>query len=419
MKIKPLYIIEVAFLTFAFFLVNIRSLVFWSKNPETDNLVWREMIIWILALIMMLYLMGKQNLFKNYLLTWSKEPVLIIFILFSLASVFWSDMWTVTLHRSLVFTFASVVAVFLGLRYSINDFLRALYWFGAVVIIASFLMALMAPGVGTDFKYNYNGAWRGVFWQKNQLGNIGAILNFIFLFRFFSLKFNKTPSKKVFAAALYFLSLAEIYFAHSASGYVIVLSLHLSYGSAFVWLKIKNFLRPIHYYIIMAVVLVGIIGIFINLGFILSLLNKETTFTGRVPLWTGLLRNIFPLNPWFGKGFGTIWADPIFRIQAQHLAGWDDYPSIGDNGFLDILLNIGVVGLVLFLFNYIKAWVVSVRFFLQELSLEGFFPFIFMIYTFFANLTFSLFMELEVFIWMIIVALMVITTQKRSEILDG
>jgi hypothetical protein len=53
---------------------------------------------------------------------------------------------------------------------------------------------------------------------------------------------------------------------------------------------------------------------------------------------------------------------------------------------------------------------------LWELNLEGFFPFIFMLYTFFANLTFSLFMETEVFVWTLIVALMVISTQKGKEI---
>jgi exopolysaccharide production protein ExoQ len=418
MKIKPIYIIEVVFLTFVFFLANIRSFVFWTKNPEIFNLTWQEVVIWILALILMIYLMSKQNLFKSYWLTWLREPPLIIFVLFSIASVLWSNMQTVTLHRSLVFTFATVVSIFLGLRYSISDFLRVLYWLGAVIIITSFLMVVMAPGVGTDFKYNYNGAWRGIFWQKNQLGNIAPIFNFIFLFRFFSLKINDMPIKKVVAATLYFLSLVEIFFAHSASGYVVTLLLHLSYGLAFLWLRIKNLLHPIHYYVAMAVVLVGMIGIFINFDFVLSLLNKEPTFTGRVPLWMGLLRNIFPLNPWLGRGFGTIWADSAFRIRAQHLAGWGDYPSIADNGFLDILLNIGIVGLVLFLLNYIKAWIVSVQFFLQELSLEGFFPFIFMIYTFFANLTFSLFMEVEVFIWMVIVALMVIATQKRNEIPD-
>jgi hypothetical protein len=55
-----------------------------------------------------------------------------------------------------------------------------------------------------------------------------------------------------------------------------------------------------------------------------------------------------------------------------------------------------------------------VRFFQSELTLEGFFPFIFMIYTFFANITFSLFMETELFVWLLIVALMVVEIKKEK-----
>jgi hypothetical protein len=133
-------------------------------------------------------------------------------------------------------------------------------------------------------------------------------------------------------------------------------------------------------------------------------------------MWGILVREVFPLHPWLGQGFGTIWASLDFRLRMRDSAGWLYPIMIGDNGFIDILLNLGVVGLVLFFWNYIKAWISSVRYFLRELSLEGFFPFIFMIYTFFANLTFSLFMETEVFVWTLIVALMVIVTRKKDEI---
>jgi O-antigen ligase len=131
-------------------------------------------------------------------------------------------------------------------------------------------------------------------------------------------------------------------------------------------------------------------------------------------MWGILLRDVFPQNSWFGQGFGTTWADLDFRLQMRDVTGWAFPLLIADNGFLDILLNLGIVGLVLFLLNYMKMWIDSGRYFLWELSLESFFPFIFMVYTFFANLTFSLFMEAEVFVWMLIVTLMIIVTQKNN-----
>ena len=131
MKLRLTFIIEVVFLTIVFFLVNIRSFIFWSLYPETGTLsseAWREVFIWLMALLMMYYLLRERGLIGDYLATWLKEPLLFGFVLFSLVSVFWSDTWTVTLHRSLVFAFASLAAVFLGLRYSIKSFLQVLCW---------------------------------------------------------------------------------------------------------------------------------------------------------------------------------------------------------------------------------------------------------------------------------------------------
>jgi hypothetical protein len=419
MKLRLIFIIEVIFLVIIFFLVNIRSYIFWSLYPETGNLsgeAWRDVFIWLIALLMMYYLLWERGLIGNYLSAWLKEPALFGFVLFSLASVFWSNTWAVTLHRSLVFTFASLAAVFLGLRYSVKSFLQVLCWFGVTVVTASLALVFINPTLGTDLAPVYAGAWRGVFWHRNQLGNILPVLTLVFLFCFFSLKFNEAPGKKSLAIIFYFLSLVEVFFAKSASGYIIVILLQLAFGMAFLWLKIRHFLRPWHYYAVMMVSIVAAAGVLLNLGFIFGLLNREVNLTGRIPMWGILFRDVFPLNPWLGHGFGTIWADLSFRIRMRDIAGWPYPIMIGDNGFVDILLNLGVVGLILFLWNYIKVWINSIPYFLKELSLEGFFPFIFLIYTFLANLTFSLFMETEVFVWMLIVTMMVIVTQRKNEI---
>lgn len=421
MKARTVVIAEIIFLIFVFLLANIRSVIFWSLYPPADTITrpaWREILLWLVALALMVYLLIKHNLFKTYLLAWRQQPLLIVFIVFSLASIFWSNTWTVTLHRSLAFTFATLAAVYLGVRYSIKKFLQMLFLFGAIILMASYTLIWASPALGTAPGHPYYGAWRGIFWHKNQLGNIMPIFNLVFLFWCFSPNVRNKPFERIAAVLLYVLSMIMIFFAKSASGYVLVSLVHFAFGATFLWLKIRHLLRPIHYYITLAVILAGVIGVFLNLDFVFGLLHRESTFTGRVPMWEILLREVFPQKPWFGQGFGTIWADLGFRLQMRDLAGWPYPIMIGDNGFLDILLNLGVVGLVLFLLNYIKVWIDSVRYFLQELSLEGFFPFIFMIFTFFVNLTFSLFMETEVFIWTLIVTLMVGMTRKRNEICD-
>jgi len=414
--IKNRYVVEIVFLVFAFLLANIRSFIFWSLYPPTDTIsgpAWREILLWLLALGLMMYLIIKQNLITDYLRAWRQQPLLIAFIVFSFASIFWSNMWTVTLHRSLVFAFATAAAVYLGVRYSIKNFLYVLIFLGLVLMAASYVLIFATPALGTSPGFPYYGAWRGIFWHKNQLGNIIALFNFVSLFWCFSSSIRNKPRERVAAVILYILSLIIVFYAKSVSGYILVFIIHFTFVTALSWLKLRHLMRPIHYYLILFVFFTGAAGVLLNLDFVLGLFNRTPTFTGRLPMWMILLRDVFTQKPWLGYGFGTIWADEKFRYYMSDLVGWPYPVLIGDNGFLDILLNLGVFGFAVFLLNYMKAWVNSFLYFQQELTLLGIYPFIFMIYTFFANLTFSLFMETEVLIWMFIVALMVITTHKK------
>jgi len=151
---------------------------------------------------------------------------------------------------------------------------------------------------------------------------------------------------------------------------------------AFLWLKFRHLLRPTHYYLALVLAVIVAAGALLNLDFVFGLVNREVSLTGRIPMWGILFREVFPLHPWLGQGFGTIWADLSFRLFMRDSAGWPSPIMIGDNGFIDILLNLGIVGLALFLLYYLRVWVASVRYFLSEPRLESFFPFIFLIYTF-------------------------------------
>ncbi|MBI5351614.1 MAG: O-antigen ligase family protein [Chloroflexi bacterium] len=416
---KILPVTEAIFLCFVFFLANIRSIKFWSLYPPTETIsepAWREVFIWLFALGLLLYLLAKNDLYKIQLTAMRNQPLLIVFILFSLFSILWSEAWTVTLHRSLVFVFAAISAVYIGVRYSLGEFLQTLFALGVVVLTASFILILADPSLGTAQGYPYYGAWRGIFWHKNQFGNIIPIFTLVFLTRLSSPGTGTGYAKKLIQAIFYILSLIAVFFSKSAAGYILLVIIHFFFGLAFVWLKFRTFIRPVYYYLALTVFIVGAVGIALNLDFVLGLFNRSASFTGRVPLWIILLRDVYSHKPWFGYGFGTIWADVNFRTQVRDWVKWSFPVMIGDNGFLDILLNLGLVGFVLFLANYIRAWIGSVRIFQKDLTLESFFPILFMIYTFFANITYSLFMETEVFVWMLIVTLMVIMAQKNNNI---
>ncbi len=409
---------ESIFLFLVFLLVNLRSFVFWTLFPDTSSLTdyaWREIALWFLTLLLMAYLLWKRESFGIYLDVWRRQPLLIGFILLCLVSVAWSDSWTTTLHRSLVFLFASLAAAYIGTRHSLVEFIRILFWACAFFTLSSFLLIIIRPILGTDLNPPYNGAWRGIFWHKNHLGNLMPFFSLVFLFQIFQWK-NPISRESVLALPLYLLSLLMLFRSSSAAGYIVALALHFALIVIIFWLKFLGRLRAIHYYGILVFVLFTAIAVVLKLDFVFGLFNRSSTLTGRVPLWGYLLKDIFVQKAWLGYGFGTIWSNLAFRIHTRDALGWIYPVMIGDNGFLDILLNLGILGLLWFLAVYVQIWARSLRYMILKRDLLSSFVFLFMLYTLFANISYSLFMETEVFIWSVMIILLFICSQAGNPI---
>jgi len=136
--------------------------------------------------------------------------------------------------------------------------------------------------------------------------------------------------------------------------------------------------------------------------------------SGRVDLWNFLLTEVVPQRLWWGHGFGAIWAVESFRVGTGERVHWGKPAVIADNGFLDILLHLGILGLLIFLSVLIIAAVRSFRFARARRTLTDFFPLLLMFYAVVGNAAFSLFMETELFVWLLIVIVLFETT-PRSE----
>ena len=181
-------VIEIIVLVSIYILTNLRSFILWKLFPDTyqfSGLAWREVMIWVLLILLVLYILHKKGQLVNYVLTWGKRPIVIIFVLYALISIFWSVNWTGTLFRGLVLLFTTGVTVYLYQRYSLGELMQSLFWLGVFFSFISFYLAIVYPVIGTDINPPYNGAWRGIFWHKNHLGNIMPLFNLIFLLQIF------------------------------------------------------------------------------------------------------------------------------------------------------------------------------------------------------------------------------------------
>jgi O-antigen ligase len=422
MKISRFITFE-GFLVFsAFVLANLRATMFVYLYPDTSKLLgpaWIEIFLWFIVFLAVAYKLKQERLLADYVSRWRRNGALGLFVFLALISVFWSVDATITLFRALELLFATLVAAYIGIRYRSEQLMEMLFWFGATLLILNVTIVYAAPNTGIMDWRPYNGAWRGLYWNRNHLASFSALLSAVFMCRMI-VSLARRNAQGILDGVFYFLSLAVLYFAKSATGYILFITLHFFIFCAWLWLKISQRLQTRHYYLLAALSIAGMIISFTNLETILGLFNRSTSLTGRVPLWEAILTSAVSVRPWLGHGFGALWSFESFRLQIMELASWVSQPHIADNGYLEILLHLGVFGLVVLVIFLCTVLVRSCLYGLTEKTFSSFFPLLVILYALVANVTFSLFAETEVFIWMLIVAVLFIATPrgKTSESFD-
>jgi O-antigen ligase len=96
-------------------------------------------------------------------------------------------------------------------------------------------------------------------------------------------------------------------------------------------------------------------------------------------------------------------------------AGYPGPIVIADNGFIDILINTGYSGLILFLIFYFGAWWHSIKYAMKARDINGVFPVILMSYTLLANISWSLIFENESFFMLIMISVLFFISADTSK----
>jgi len=86
--------------------------------------------------------------------------------------------------------------------------------------------------------------------------------------------------------------------------------------------------------------------IFGPLSIATSLFGRDTTLTGRTEIWQELLK--LDINRWFGTGYGSLW-QPDCSERLSKALGFYVPLKEAHNGYLEIYLNCGLIGLGLFI----------------------------------------------------------------------
>jgi exopolysaccharide production protein ExoQ len=267
----------------------------------------------------------------------------------ALLSAWWSAAPASTVHGALSLVGLTAFGVFLGLRFDGDEQLRVLALALGLLAGASALAALALPGYGQMTSPQHLGAWRGVFAHKNMLGHAMALAVVVSLLVAVSMPVHR-PAALLGCA----LSAVVLWAAVSRSGELTALACVAVLGVLRVAQR-----RPAGRGWILggaaAVAALGAAWLLAHAPVLLAILGRDATLTNRTYLWSVVLEAARQ-RPWLGYGYAAFWkAAATAPGGALERLAWA--PHHAHDGLLDLGLELGVVGIVVFLGPFVVyAW---------------------------------------------------------------
>jgi exopolysaccharide production protein ExoQ len=307
---------------------------------------FRPQVILYTVFMLTLVLAGYQRIWRGLV----SNKLLLAGPLFAALSSIWSEAPLLTLRASVELFITTFFAFYLSERITTERLMKLLMFVGTVAAILSFALVLLAPAYGI---YHRDGgsAWQGICSHKNGLG-IG--MSFLLTPVFFSSE--KLALKVGYGSVLVFL----IAMSQSRGAWFETVAIFVFAA----WLAISRRLNSREAFLLTSatcVVIVAAVAATLSyLAPLMKVIGKDPTLTGRTDIYLAVLEAIFK-HPVAGYGFGAFWfgINPESINIAQRL----HWPNIGyaENGFLELWLELGTVGLLLSALLFVKAIRQSVK----------------------------------------------------------
>lgn len=202
-----------------------------------------------------------------------------------------------------------------------------------IVCAGSILWVFLEPASGihhaTDYESGHAGRWRGVFGHKNLLGQVAALLAITSV--------TLTTIPRLLRLIALVVSIVILTNAESGSSTLVAI---IGVSSGLLITAAPRYRAGVLLLLFSAIVAAYAAGISV-IGELASLLGKDETLTGRTEVW-GMAAAEIQRNLPFGLGFGAV------EEFNKELYGASGYKFVNvHNSFLEILLSLGLLGLVI------------------------------------------------------------------------
>ncbi|MBS0250022.1 MAG: O-antigen ligase family protein [Proteobacteria bacterium] len=312
-------------------------------------------ISWALAYVVAFVIIAARP--NRYLSLARSNAIFLAAGLFAMLSALWSLTPSLSAYFGMLFLLNVVVGIVIAECFGISAIIRFIFWFCFLIQIASIVLALGHSNIAIDPSGNV----RGLYSTKNVLAMYACILEF-------------TSVLLLFARWRPLLCIAGIVLAFfcvilSRSGTGALLFVFVSGVATCCYIMVRTSRLRLFAvglgFILIAIAGTAIVVSGINLSTdVLEAVGKDSTLTGRTELWDKALQS-FDSYPWFGLGYLSYWYSPqteaaeIWILTGQELYSFH-------NVYLDRLVDVGLIGLSLFVGGFLVLFWRSTRLLFTE-----------------------------------------------------
>jgi exopolysaccharide production protein ExoQ len=356
-------------------------------NPLTPLILLLQYGIFaVTVLLLVLHL-------KRIVIPAFQDPLVWSLMGLALLSPIWSDFPDVSFRFSLFTLGPALFGLYLASRFSLREQIQLLAWALSLTAVISFLYSVGLPGAAIETGANA-GSWRGPFVQKNIMGRVMVLAVIVNL-----------SARKCFPPGY------QRYVIWFGLALALLMSVLSNSKSSLLILVILLALRPLFAtmrwsgskaipFIIGVLLIGGSLGIWavnqyeaIVLG-----LGKDPSLSGRVDIWQAVIEKIGE-QPWLGYGYSAFWLPGGGAEYVWKAVG--DKPAHSHNGFLNLSVDLGLIGLAFFIFSLLFLWFKSLNLVRLTKSPEGLLPAIYVTFLFLFNQTESTIINYRSIFWVL------------------
>jgi O-antigen ligase len=299
----------------------------------------------LLAVQLMLMLMAVARVVGDldwWLLAYRLDQTLFAFVGLAFATFFWSADPGATLRQAIMFGAVTLYGVYLVLRFPLVEILQLFAVMFVISAVVNLAFVIAMPAYAID-----NGLWDGVFFQKNALG-FSALIGIPTL-----IVAGRTNARARFV--FYGTVLVLFVLLLGSQSKTMLVATLASVLLLFIFRLFRG-RRTLRGAVLLSLAAMSVLTVAVataNIAVLAEWLDKDITLTGRIPLWESLIPVVVerPLTGWgYRATFGDYFS-PVHEVLVQ--ADWK--PTHAHNAALQIWLEMGVFGVLLFLITYIRA----------------------------------------------------------------